>query len=203
MKAWLFGCLTCLVATLARTESFPAFYNVVGVSQKDVLNIRAAPDTNARILATLSHDATAIEVITSNAGSNWGQINIGEQAGWVSLDFLTRQPGQADDELPRPLSCFGTEPFWDLEISQTGPAKIAQIDSEPVMVDTLDPVTSANQRDRYAVFGEGNEQVFTFIFHRDTCSDQMTDRSFGMSVDIFMTEKSGVSYVTGCCTLSH
>ncbi len=197
--------LLALAGSIARAESLaeslPAFYNVAGIAQDDVLNVRAAPDIAARILSTLPHDATGLEIVARDADERWGQINIGEQTGWISLRFLARQPGQPDDRLPRPLACFGNEPFWKLTLPQDGPAEIARIDAEPVQINTLDPVTSANRTDRYAVFGQGSEQVFTFIFHRDQCSDQMSDRAYGMSVDVFMTEDSGVSYVTGCCSL--
>ncbi|MEM6577414.1 MAG: SH3 domain-containing protein [Pseudomonadota bacterium] len=198
--AVLFGILV-MTASVVRAESLPAFYNVVGIAQTDVLNVRAAPNLSAQILSTLPHDATGLEVVGRDADDGWAQINIGEQTGWISLQFLARQPGQPDDTLPRPISCVGTEPFWDLTLPETGQAEINRIDADPVLIDTLAPVTAANRTDRYAVFGQGSEQVFTFIFHRDQCSDQMSDRAFGMSVDIFMTENSGVSYVTGCCSL--
>lgn len=201
MRACALVFFLTVAASLVRADTLPAFYNVVGVAQNDVLNVREAPDLSSRILSTLAHDTTGLEVVAYNLDGTWVQINIDEQTGWISTQFLTRQPGQPDDALPRPLSCFGTEPFWGLTIPQDGPAELTRMDSEPVLIDTLDPVTSANQTDRYAVFGQGSERVFTFIFHRDQCSDQMSDRAYGMSVDVFMTEDSGVSYVTGCCNL--
>ena len=201
MTRFVLSCLLALVASIAQAEDLPAFHDVSGVTENDVLNVRAAPDISSSILSTLPHDATAIEVVARDADTQWAQINVGEQAGWVSLDFLARRAGQPDNMLPRPLSCIGNEPFWTLKLPENGPAEIARIDAEPVSIDTLDPVTSANRTDRYAVFGQGSEQVFTFIFHRDQCSDLMSDRVYGMSVDIFMTEQSGVSYVTGCCNL--
>ncbi|MEM6480255.1 MAG: SH3 domain-containing protein [Pseudomonadota bacterium] len=201
MRALLFLVLFSGMASVAHSDSLPAFYDVAGIEQEDVLNIRAAPELSSRILSTLPHNATNLEIVALDTNGEWGQIIFEESNGWVSLKFLARQAGQPDDELPRPLACFGNEPFWNLTLPMGEPAKITRMDAEPILVDTLDPVTSANQTDRYAVFGQGEEQVFTFIFHRDQCSDQMSDRAFGMSVDVFMTEESGVSYVTGCCNL--
>lgn len=202
MRAFVLIFLFSGMASFAQSNSLPAFYNVTGIEAEDVLNIRAAPQLSASILSTLPHDAANLEIVARDPSGAWGQIAFGESNGWVSLEFLSRQAGQPEDELPRPLSCFGNEPFWNLTLPRGEPAKITRIDSDPILIDTLDPVTSANQTDRYAVFGQGEEQVFTFIFHRDQCSDQMSDRAFGMSVDVFMTEQSGVSYVTGCCSLT-
>ena len=201
MRASALSVLFAVLVCMAHAESLPAFYNVSGVAQDDVLNVRSAPDLSSRILSTLPHDATSIEVVARSPDDGWAQVNIGEQTGWISLAFLARQAAQPDDTLPRPLACFGTEPFWSLKIPQDGPAEMARMDAETVSIQTLDPVTSANQTDRYAVFGQSSERVFTFIFHRDQCFDQMSDRAYGMSVDIFMTEDSGVNYVTGCCNL--
>lgn len=201
MRACVLFFLMAVSASILRADDLPAFYDVAGVAQNDVLNVRETPDLTSRILTTLTHDTTDLEVVARSADGGWAQINIDEQTGWISLQFLARQPGQPAATLPRPLSCFGTEPFWSLTVPRDGPAEMTRIDAEPVPIETLEPVTSANQTDRYAVFGQGSERVFTFIFHRDQCFDQMSDRAYGMSVDIFMTEDSGVSYVTGCCNL--
>ncbi|MEO1139736.1 MAG: SH3 domain-containing protein [Pseudomonadota bacterium] len=183
-------------------EALPAFYDVTGVAADDFLNVRAAPGTAASIIGKLAPTETAVEVVAKNAAGEWGQVNVGETAGWVSLAYLARQPGQADDQLPRPLTCAGTEPFWSLSINASSTAELSRPDEEPVQVTMLDPVTASNRTDRYAIFGQGGERVYTFIFHRDICSDGMSDRTYGISVDLFLTEESGVNYVTGCCNLA-
>ncbi|MEM9497252.1 MAG: hypothetical protein AAGA28_04970 [Pseudomonadota bacterium] len=198
----LAGAISLIWISAAAADSLPAFYDVSDVAANDVLNVRAAPQVGAAILSTLEHDATGIEIVAQNAEGDWGQINLGEQAGWVALRFMTRLPGQPEDQLPRPLQCAGTEPFWSLTLPREGPATLTRMDEEPLEITTLDPVTSVNRTDRYAVFGQGDERVASFIFHRDTCSDNMSDRVYGMSVDVILTEQSGVSYGTGCCNLA-
>lgn len=188
-------------ATSAWAQALPAFYDVTNVANDDVLNIRQAPSVSASIVGKLNYDDTSIEVVAFDEDNEWGQVNIGETAGWVSLRFLSRQPGQIEDELPRPLLCSGTEPFWSLEITNSDTAQLSRPGETPVDVQMLDPVTASNRTDRYAIFGQGGERVYTFIFHRDSCSDGMSDRSYGISVDLFLTEEKGVSYVTGCCNL--
>ncbi|WP_338549562.1 SH3 domain-containing protein [Roseovarius phycicola] len=188
-------------ASAAWSEALPAYYDVTNVAPDDVLNIREAPGTAASIIGKLGHEDTNIEVVSFDKAGEWGQVNIGEMSGWVSLKFLTRQPGQIDDELPTPLVCTGTEPFWTLEIAGGETAQLSRPGETAVDVKMLEPVTASNRTDRYAIFGQGGDRVYTFIFHRDACSDGMSDRAYGMSVDLFLTEDKGVSYVTGCCNL--
>lgn len=197
------ACLLCLLCPgLTWAQALPAFYDVSGVAADDVLNVRAAPGVGNSIVSTLGADARRVEVVALNADGDWGQINVGEATGWISMAFLTRQQNQPDDELPRPLACFGTEPFWSLDIG-TGPsAELSRPDETPVEVTMLEPVTASNRTDRYAIFGQGGDRVYTFIFHRNACSDGMSDRAYGISVDLFLTEEAGVNYVTGCCNLA-
>lgn len=187
---------------LALAEALPALFDVSGVASDDVLNVRSAPGVGNSIIGTLDATARNIEVVDLNETGDWAQINVDEATGWISMAFLTRQTGQPDDALPRPLTCFGTEPFWSLDID-TGPvASLSRPAEEPIEVTMLDPVTASNRTDRYAIFGQGGDRVYTFIFHRDACNDGMSDRAYGMSVDLFLTEEAGVNYVTGCCSLA-
>ncbi|QFT97928.1 Bacterial SH3 domain protein [Roseovarius sp. THAF8] len=203
MKAVLSACLLSLWASLAHAQAVPAFYDVSGVAPDDVLNVRAAPGVGNSIVAKLDSGATYIEVVGFDDSREWARINVEEQSGWVAARFLTRRAGQPDDELPRPLVCTGTEPFWSLEVARTASATLDRMDEDPVSVSTLNPVTSENRTDRYAIFGQSQTQeVFTFMFQRDACTDGMSDRYYGMSVDLFVTEESGVTYLTGCCNLS-
>jgi len=202
MISRFFAVLIALWPSLGSADALPAFYDVAGVASDDVLNVRAAPGVGNSIVDTLTADARNVEVVALNADGDWGQINVGEMTGWISMTFLTRQPGQPDNELPRPLACFGTEPFWSLDIGTGQSAELGRPDADSVQITMLDPVTSSNRTDRYAIFGQGGERVYTFIFHRDACGDGMSDRAYGISVDLFLTEETGVNYVTGCCSLT-
>lgn len=202
MKSVFSVCLFLLMSTLANAQAVPAFYNVSGVAADDVLNVRAAPGVGNTIIAKLEANASAIEVVAFDDTGDWARINVGETSGWVAARFLARRPGQPEDRLPRPLICSGTEPFWSLEIDRAETASFTRMDQDTIPVVTLDPVTSENRTDRYAIFGQGNDRVFTFMFQRDACSDGMSDRAYGISVDLFMTEDAGVTYLTGCCNIT-
>lgn len=202
MKSFVSACLLLLWASFAQAQAVPAFYDVSGVAADDVLNVRAAPGVGNSIVGKLSADATFIEVVGFDDSREWARINVEEQSGWVALRFLTRRADQPEDELPRPLMCTGTEPFWSLEIARTATATLDRMDEDTISVSTLDSVTSENRTDRYAIFGQSQTQVFTFMFQRDACTDGMSDLYYGMSVDLFVTEDSGVTYLTGCCSLT-
>lgn len=202
MKPFVSAFLILLWAACAQAQSVPAFYNVSGVAADDVLNVRAAPGIGNSIVAKLTSDARFVEVVAFDDTGEWARVNVDEVSGWVALRFLARRANQPDDELPRPLVCTGTEPFWSLNVAASATAELDRMDEEPISIATLDPVTSENRTDRYAIFGQGQSQVFTFMFQRDACTDGMSDRAYGMSVDLFVTEESGVTYLTGCCSLS-
>ncbi|QFT95099.1 Bacterial SH3 domain protein [Roseovarius sp. THAF9] len=202
MRTLLSACALLLCATFAHAQALPAFYDVSGVAADDVLNVRAAPGVGNSIVAKLTADARFIEVVAFDESREWARVNVDEASGWVALRFLDRRPDQPDDQLPRPLTCAGTEPFWSLDVGSTASATLDRMDDDPISVATLDPVTSENRTDHYAIFGQSQTQVFTFMFQRDACTDGMSDRAYGMSVDLFVTEDSGVTYLTGCCNLA-
>lgn len=202
MKTLLSAFLLLLSATFVQAQALPAFYDVSGVAPDDVLNVRAGPGVGNSIVARLAADARYVEVVGFDETREWARVNVDETSGWVALRFLDRRPDQPDDQLPRPLTCTGTEPFWSLDVASTASATLDRMDDDAISVATLDPVTSENRTDRYAIFGQSQTQVFTFMFQRDACTDGMSDRYYGMSVDLFVTEDSGVTYLTGCCNLA-
>ncbi|MGK7753172.1 MULTISPECIES: COG3650 family protein [unclassified Roseovarius] len=202
MKRLVSACLLLLCATFAQAQSLPAFYDVSGVAADDVLNVRAGPGVGNSIIAKLNADASFIEVVAFDETRKWARVNVDEASGWVAVRFLDRRLDQPDNQLPRPLTCTGTEPFWSLAIDRTATATLDRMDDEPITVATLEPVTSQNRTDHYAIFGQAQTQVFTFMFQRDACTDGMSDRAYGMSVDLFVTEESGVTFLTGCCNLA-
>src|SRR6056297_2028202 len=76
----------------ATVEAWPALYDVAGVSEGDVLNIRAEPSASSEIIGELDPDETAVEVMEMSRDGNWGRVNTDERSGWASLAFLDRRP---------------------------------------------------------------------------------------------------------------
>ncbi|WP_135502654.1 SH3 domain-containing protein [Roseovarius aestuariivivens] len=201
IRAYLCICFLILGSGL-RAEPLPAFYDVTDVAETDVLNIRSEPRIGGSIIGTLAADATDVEVVAYDDSGEWGRINTQERAGWVALRFLSRQAGQPGDALPRPLRCIGNEPFWSLSLAEDSSAEFLRPGQAAVAFGNLYTVVAENRTDRYAIFAEAEARVLTAVFRRAQCTDTMSDRAYGIDVDIFLTEQSGVSFVSGCCSLA-
>lgn len=183
---------------LAQSGALPALYDVVNVAPDDVLNLRAAPGASAEKLGELAPDRTDIEVVALAPDGRWGQVNMGEGAGWVSMAFLARQPGQdAQGPLPVPLWCYGTEPFWSLEIlAERVTFSDPGTDGAPLGFprEPLAPLVHSPR----APIAAGD---ITGFVSRESCNDGMSDRAFGWRVDFLRTGNGGSVAFSGCCTL--
>ncbi|MCK0122035.1 hypothetical protein MWU61_15890 [Loktanella sp. F6476L] len=109
-----------LCASPAIAQDFPAHFVTDGVAANDTLNIRAMPDGTSDIIGEYGPYTMNIEVIRISNDGKWGLVGLGEQNGWVAMRFLTWSDHQQPYEFPRPMSCFGTEPFWSLNVTVRG-----------------------------------------------------------------------------------
>lgn len=186
---------------IARSSDLPALFDVTGVAADDVLNVRAAPEAGADKIGALSHDARDVEVIRAEDG--WGQINLGEQAGWVSLRFLARQEG-GDYALTREFSCFGTEPFWTLAVTQGVSARLSTPSGLPLDFSAGLLQSATGRTDRYFLQGvqPNAEPGFAAVVRRAACDDGMSDRAFGLDVDLLLDMPGGAVMLSGCCSLT-
>jgi len=185
----------------AMAGQFPAIYDVTGVAETDTLNVRSGPATDFRVIGKLAPDATGVEVVDINDDGDWGLIITGEQSGWVALRFMARQPGQPETGLPERLSCSGTEPFWSFRLAADGTAEFSRPDIT-VAFNSVQTVRSENRTDRHAVFGDGGDTVATAIVGRNQCSDGMSDRVYGLGIDLVVTDTDKVRVYSGCCSVA-
>ena len=195
----ILAALLILAALPARAtvDGWPALFDVAGVAADDVLNVRAAPASDAAIVATLAPDATDVEVIRPNDTHGWGLVNTGEATGWVSLAFLERQPGQFEGAFPPVAQCFGTEPFWTLALD--GDAATFSTPDGATDGRVLGRLGSLSRRDRHGLrvaLAEGRR--IDGVISTEACSDGMSDREYGLAFDFVGT--GGV--LSGCCALS-
>lgn len=188
--------LLCLALPL-QAEEFPAAYAVTGVASDDVLNIRTAPDAAAPIIGALAPDTSFVEVIAVTNG--WALVNTDGQSGYASLRFLKREPGPEWSALETPLTCLGTEPFWSLKIDPGAGTTTYQTPEMPK------PLTSAMTGrwpaaswDRTAAVGLADGLA---VMTGAECSDGMSDRAYGIAVDLFRMGPDGGSRLRGCCLL--
>lgn len=181
-----------LLATTATAQDLPALFNVTGVSANDSLNVRANPTTNAPVIGKLTHSAQNIEVVQTSQDGKWGQINIGETAGWTSMRYLTAQNPNSSWP-PETLSCYGTEPFWNAEITP-GSIQISNPSEQGQTLPIQSRQTSQNRTDRAALITSDA----SITLSRTLCNDGMSDRTFGITIDILR----GTTLLSGCCTLT-
>jgi uncharacterized membrane protein len=187
----------------AQGPDLPALFDVAGVAADDVLNIRAAPDAGAGIVGTLPPDATAVEVVALSQDGGWGRIGQGESGGWVSLDFLARQQIGPWWTLPVPMRCLGTEPFWSLDLN--APLLQATFATPEEAPETMTIVNFWPGEDFRPVAGlRLLQRDGIAVIRAAACSDGMSDRDFGLAIDLFLgpVEGAGVGpALQGCCTL--
>ncbi|HBS48824.1 MAG TPA: peptide-binding protein [Rhodobacteraceae bacterium] len=188
--------LLLALGTPVWAQNYPALHDVTGVSPDDVLNVRAAPDAGAVKLDTLTPDATGIEVVAEQDG--WGLINTGERSGWASLRHLERRD-KGTYPLSRHLSCAGTEPFWSLDIDQAGGAVFTVPAGTDQHFETKSLVPAEGRTDRFALLGP--DATLTGTLHRMRCSDGMSDRAYGLDIDLVIRDTEGRRVLAGCCTL--
>jgi uncharacterized membrane protein len=179
----------------------PALFGVAGVEESDKLNVRAGPSTENEIVTKLAPSATSIEVVATDDSGEWGLIALPEGRGWAALRYLVRAPGQPETGLPNQLTCAGTEPFWSFNLAQDRTAEFVTPDAS-TLFQNVAVVPSSNRTDRHALFADGGEVAVTSLVGRGICSDGMSDRPYGLSIDLLVTDETAVTLYSGCCSVA-
>ncbi|OZA04657.1 MAG: hypothetical protein B7Y02_16245, partial [Rhodobacterales bacterium 17-64-5] len=178
------------LAVPAQAEVFPVLADVAGVAADDVLNIRDKADPAGAIIGVLAPDATGVEVLAVEGG--WALVNSGEGAGYAAVRYLRLDDGAPWYALTAPLACSGTEPFWGLDANPaSGTAEFWAADPAETQVNpigTLWPGEAWAERAAFAMSGG------TVVLSPGLCSDGMSDRAYGISVDIFLSDPAGGRY---------
>ena len=178
-------------------QTYPALHAVVGVAETDVLNIRAAPDAGAGIVGSLAPDQMGVEVIRVTDG--WAEVNTGEGVGYAALRFLAREEGPDWSALARPLSCFGTEPFWSLALD---PDAGTTTFTTPEMTEArIDPIGQTWPGAPWAPTAALDLPDGLAVLRPADCSDGMSDQSYGIAIDLFLATGDR-QRLSGCCTLA-
>ena len=177
----------------------PSLFDVHSVAEDDVLNIRAEPDASSEIVGTLASNATRIEVVEEViiGKSAWLRVNAGERSGWVSGRFMNpRYDVWKSDTVPEGFHCLGTEPFWSLK-PEGGDLVLTRPDAEPEQyrVKTI----FGGEVSHYPKLAIAAEEM-TVAASFQSCSDGMSDRHFGMAVQLIMNGAEP-QYLSGCCSV--
>jgi len=181
-------------------ETLPAAYQVHDVPQSDVLNIRATPSVSAAAVGTIGPFAVNVEVTEMSPDGKWGKVGIPEGNGWVNMRYLEATPPVDPDQVPRPLSCFGTEPFWNIGLYPRG-AEYNSPDTGAVPMTVL--AEAVAPQGYFVRLEEGPTLNRTLIITREKCSDGMSDREYGFAARMFLEAPDGNAVYGACCTLDH
>lgn len=174
---------------------FPALFDVQGVAADDVLNIRAAPSADAAVVGTLAPEAKGVEVVGAEDG--WAKVNSGDGTGYARMDYLAAAGGSDWQALTVPLSCFGTEPFWGLSFDPAGRAVEFTNYDTPAQAMAVTQLWPAPMWSPLSAIGL---QGGTAVVRAEECSDGMSDFTYGIALDLFLTEGEARRY-SGCCSL--
>lgn len=197
MKSFALAVALIVAAFPIGAQDYPALHDVVDVASDDVLNVRAGPSANTDILAAFSHNSTNIEVLYTNETGRWGRVNAGDQAGWTSMRYLARVPGQNPSLFPNRLWCAGTEPFWSMRLQDAVFTYAA-----PDTPQTDEPVDWTGQSSNIGAAAYGfSTPSTTGTVARGSCSDGMSDRDYGFILHAVRFGYDGPGMLSGCCTL--
>ncbi len=203
MKTFLFIVLAAFFPLHLSAEPFPALYDVTGVASDDVLNVRTAPNAGAEKIGALSYAQTQVEVVSTSDDQKWGLVNIGEGAGWASMAYLKRLPEQEWGSFQMPGGCYGTEPFWSLTGFDNDQITLEEMSGTPFTYQLIASMSSIGSIGSHWLVGENGGRNIHVTFRRTSCHDGMSDREYGLAVDLYAdTDDNGPLALTGCCLLA-
>jgi len=186
-------------------QTLPALYDVRDVAADDVLNIRANASVGSHIIGALAPDQQAVEIIELSENKKWGLVNTSEQSGWASMRYLRPVGGRAWPSGQIPLYCFGTEPFWSLQIKPvSGNARFELMGETPEILLIKQFLQSARGYPPEIHIRFDNIGVNGANLTGNICSDQMSDRLYGIEAQIFSVSDDPLtppSMGYGCCSL--
>lgn len=192
------------LCSAAWADTLPALYAVTDVAANDVLNVRSAPNSGSSKVGSLGPDQKQIEVVMLDDAEKWGLISLGEGSGWVAMQFMRRMDQSAWHSLNQPLSCSGTEPFWSAGFDPAG--GVLAFDSLGETPDLFNLVAGAVPQGRppstLGLHASADNASMFATLHQSACSDGMSDRTFGLSADLFIQNPEGFVGYSGCCSLS-
>ena len=188
------------------TPLLPRLYTVTGVAADDTLNIRESPSASAQDIGDLL-PGQRIEVLAVSNDGKWGQVSKMERTGWVSTRFLTLVPqsdstNQHPTGLPSKLSCYGTEPFWGMEVAKNAEIAFSPAyagDSIAQHIRILGMARPFNTGPNHFGFTAGQ---YTGVIRREYCDDGMSDNEYGWSLDIVFPGDGGITMLHGCCSIT-
>jgi len=205
VKGFKSAILVTLIAAVSAlpvmAQNWPEVFRVEGVAAADVLNIRAEPKAGAKIVGTYGAHDFNIEVLGLSEDGRWGRVGVPEGNGWVAMRFLVATP-VAESDLPRPLRCHGTEPFWSISLDPRGGAEWDSPETGPRPLSAQEELVVPGYAGGYWLrLLDRPEKRHDLAITREYCDDGMSDRAYGLAAVMFTRSQDGNRVYRGCCTL--
>lgn len=199
-----------VLAALAALHAGPApaqVYDVVGVAADDVLNIRGDIDTvehfsQAPVVGSFPAGAAGILATGRSymlGGTEWREVRHPGGTGWVNARFLHLSaifpPSGA-------FSCGGTEPFWDIALTETGGKLRLMGEDRTVRLKVEDGSGAAGWRNvRTYAFSRSDAPArpIGVLAFNQACTDGMSDFTYAYEFFLIGLD-GGVDALYGCCT---
>lgn len=186
------------LGNVALALELPATFDVKDVAAGDVLNVRETPAADASIVGKIGPFDQNVEILELSTDGKWGKVGIPEGNGWVAMRYLDLNAPSDPQMIPRPISCYGTEPFWSLSLRPG----VAEYNSPETGAVGLAITTERVGDNGYLLqMEEGPTLIRTMIVARQSCYDGMSDRQFGFSALMFVDSPEGNDLHRACCTL--
>lgn len=185
------------------SSEMPSLADVTGVASNDTLNVRLDPHHTTDIVGTLAYNAQNVEVVAVSDDGRWALLNSGKASGWVRNKFLVQTSDTPWHHFETALSCVGTEPFWVFGVSERAHvATFEAIDVAPTAYATDWTSGLIARPAREIGLGAGNsENGFSALIEDGQCSDGMSDRSFALTIRLFVHQDGATAGYGGCCSL--
>jgi uncharacterized membrane protein len=170
-------------------------YKVKNVASNDVLNIRAGAGSAYLDIGDLAHDGK-IQVIGFNEDGNWAKIKWTVQEGWVSARYLELVSEYTSLELPNPLNCGGTEPFWAAQLTSNR-LVYSMMDEDEAVASIEQAVTARGVVENYIIGIVAGS--FSGVLKKEICSDHMSDVDYPWSLVLINQSQKSTQVLEGCC----
>jgi heat shock protein HslJ len=100
----------------------------------------------------------------------------------------------AADAPPKPLVCFGTEPFWNVDLTEPGRARYSRPEGAPAVFRGAERSTSIPGERHWR--GRGRSGDLVVVISEGACSDGMSDTAHPATARVSLPDGT---FLKGCC----
>lgn len=181
------------------------YYQLTGLAEGEVLNVRSGPSTEYDIIGKLKMNNDAFEILERDPEHEWGRILWQDREGWVFLEYVQQvSPDMVPaSNIPIKLHCSGAEPYWDYTVTSTTEVSFKilfdDFEANTTIESVLESANSANIPT--ALVATGKDLKLTAVLDPQQCQDGTTQRLFGWSIDLLVERDNNKQLYSGCCSL--